>query len=189
MTPLLPRRATIVCAVLSITGVLFAAITGGLIIAPVRTAVAFLALLLGTVALTSLAPVFDLRPTPPPAAPAAAPPAPGPAAHGGMHALLEQLYPDTPAEPGPVVPEPLHPAGAGTRELRLVDLNTGELVGDRVARLEERVDSLTREVVDLGAVVERQAELTAKAFSTLRREVERIDTTFPAAEEGPDAAA
>lgn len=111
-----------------------------------------------------------------------------------MHALLEQLYPDTPdtpaaAEPGPVVPEPLHPAGAGTRELRLVDLDTGELVGDRVARLEERVDSLTREMVDLGAVVEHQAELTAKAFSTLRREVERIDSTFPAAEEGPDAAA
>ncbi|MGE4164052.1 MAG: hypothetical protein AB7G23_20180 [Vicinamibacterales bacterium] len=133
--------------------------------------------------------VFAAPSTPPPPPPA--PEAPAQAQGGSMHALLEQLYPDTPAaaEPGPVVPEPLHPAGAGTRELRLVDLDTGELVGDRVARLEERVDSLTREMVDLGAVVEHQAELTAKAFSTLRREVERIDTTFPADEEGPDAAA
>lgn len=106
----------------------------------------------------------------------AAPPTPAPApiaqetpvqpAGGSMHALLEQLYPD---EPEPAVPTPL----------RLVDADTGELVGDRVLRLEERMTELTKEVVDLGAVVQDQAELTAKAFGTLRREVERIAHVFP----------
>ncbi|MGD9750003.1 MAG: hypothetical protein AB7W59_03300 [Acidimicrobiia bacterium] len=89
-------------------------------------------------------------------------------AHGGMHDLLDQLY-DQP-EPGPAVPAPL----------RLVDADTGELVGDRVARLEERVTDLSREMVDLSTVVQDQAELTAKAFGTLRREVERIGHVFGA---------
>ncbi len=103
-----------------------------------------------------------------PSAPAPAPVAPETPvrpAGGSMHDLLEQLYPD---EPEPAVPAPL----------RLVDADTGELVGDRVLRLEERMADLTREVLDLGAVVQDQAELTAKAFGTLRREVERIGHVF-----------
>ncbi|MGE0796089.1 MAG: hypothetical protein AB7O29_12220 [Acidimicrobiia bacterium] len=164
MTPILPRTVTALCAAVAVAGVVFAAVTDGLIVSAARTAVAFLAILAGVVALTSLAPVLDRRPAPAPAAPEE-PVAP---AGGSMHALLAQLYPD---DPQPAVPAPL----------RLVDADTGELVGDRVLRLEERVDSLTREVVDLGAVVEDQAVLTAKAFGTLRREVERIGHVFPEA--------
>lgn len=108
--------------------------------------------------------VFAAPSTPAPAP--IAPETPVQPAGGSMHALLEQLYPD---EPKPAVPAPL----------RLVDADTGELVGDRVLRLEERMTELTKEVVDLGAVVQDQAELTAKAFGTLRREVERIAHVFP----------
>lgn len=166
MTPILPRTVTALCVALAVAGVVFAAVTDGLIVSAVRTAVAFLSILAGVVALTSLAPVLDRRP--PPAAAQAAHEAPVAPAGGSMHDLLAQLYPD---DPQPAVPAPL----------RLVDADTGELVGDRVARLEERVTDLTREVVDLGAVVQDQAELTAKAFGTLRREVERIGHVFPEA--------
>lgn len=164
MTPILPRTVTALCVALAVAGVVFAAVTDGLIVSAVRTAVAFLSILAGVVALTSLAPVLDRRP-PPAEAAHEAPVAP---AGGSMHDLLAQLYPD---DPQPAVPAPL----------RLVDADTGELVGDRVALLEERVTDLAREVVDLGAVVQDQAELTAKAFGTLRREVERIGHVFPEA--------
>ncbi|MGE4164294.1 MAG: hypothetical protein AB7G23_21465 [Vicinamibacterales bacterium] len=176
MTPLLPRPVTLLCAALAVAGVVFAAVTEGLIVSAVRTALAFLSILLGTVFLVSVASVFDWRGLPSKVTlPATdqvthASPAPTPVqpAGGSMHALLEQLYPE---EPEPAVPAPL----------RLVDADTGELVGDRVLRLEERMTELTKEVVDLGTVVQDQAELTAKAFGTLRREVERIAHVFPEA--------
>lgn len=190
MTPLLPRRATIVCAALSLAGVLFAAITEGLIVGSLRTAVAFFAILMGTVALTSLAPVFDARrpavPAPMPAAavPVAVPspvvPPPASSAPGSMHALLENLYPIEDDAPAPQ---------SRTQELRLVDMDTGELVEDRVARLEERMDTVTREVVELSEVFQDQAVLNAKAFATLRREVERITHVFPDDGEVHDGAA
>lgn len=173
----LPRSVTFVCAALAVAGVVFAAVTEGLLVSPVRTAVAFMSILLGVVFMVSIAPVFDHR-RPPAAAVAQLEPSPAPA-HNGMLAFLEQLYPDSPTEPAASAPT------TDSGGLRLVDLDTGELVGDRVTRLEERVDTLTREMVDLGAVVEDQAQLTARAFGTLRREVERITHVFAEAE--PDA--
>lgn len=165
MTPILPRTVTLLCGVFAVVGVMFAALTDGLIISPVRTAVALFAILMGTVFLASVAPLLNGNTAaPPPVAVVEQTPV-APAA-GSMHRLLESLYPD---EPEPAVPAPL----------RLVDADTGELVGDRVLRLEERMSEITREVVDLGGVVEAQAQLTAKAFGTLRREVERIGHLFP----------
>lgn len=164
--PLLGRRPTIGAGIACLVCIGFAATTGGLFISPLRTAAAFVGILMGTATLASLAPVFDNRPPPPSQPVAVAQETPVTPAAGSMHRLLESLYPD---EPEPAVPAPL----------RLVDADTGELVGDRVLRLEERMSEITREVVDLGGVVEAQAQLTAKAFGTLRREVERIGHLFP----------
>lgn len=183
-TPLLGWRTTIVIGALCPVAVLFVVVADGHVIPAVRTAAALLTLLMGIVFMLSIAPVFDNRRLTPQALPSTALPVVGPSvsavpvAPDPMPTLLEGLYPLDGGN-----------AATQTQELRFVDLDTGELVGDRVTRLEERVDTLTREVVDLGAVVQDQAELTAKAFGTLRREVERIAHVFPEDGEVNDDAA
>lgn len=164
--PLLGRRPTIGAGIACLACIGFAATTGGLFISPVRTAAAFVGILMGTATLASLAPVFDNHPPPPPQPVAVAQETPVAPAAGSMHALLESLYPD---EPEPAVPAPL----------RLVDADTGELVGDRVLRLEERADGFDRRLGELGDVVAEQNELLTRALGTLRREVERIGHVFP----------
>lgn len=108
-------------------------------------------------------------PTPPPPRPATAPQEPsGPftASAATVDLFAGLRLADDVEHPGPV------------RTETLVDVDTGELVGDRVARLEERVDGFDRRLVGLGDVVAEQNELMTRALGKLRRAVEKVDRTF-----------
>lgn len=103
--------------------------------------------------------------------PAVPPPAPVPPLVLAGNSFGLPPMSDAPPDPEPDL-EPAIPDG--------IDLATGELVGDRVARLEEVV-------LDLGRQLQAQAELSNAALLKLGRQIQRLGLAPDPFEEDPAA--